>query len=232
MERAGGSTPFDEAVIPQVNTPDDTAATAPDCKLDGRVLRGQRNRDALLRAYTALLADGIWQPRAQDIAERAGVSVRSLFQHFPDLRALRDVVVLDRFEQAKVFVDDLEDELRHLCTMSERIEATVRMRGRLWESCAPLRPVVLVPNSDGSNHHLTELVCIIRSRLREQLRRTFAQEIAADDDSFTKLAAVQAALSFEMWEHLRFSQRLDNETALTVMHHMVMGALISASASR
>jgi AcrR family transcriptional regulator len=232
VERAGGSTPFDEAVVPQVNTPEKTAADATGDRPDGRVLRGQRNRDALLRAYTELLADGVWQPRAQDIAERAGVSVRSLFQHFPDLRALRYVVVVDRFETAKVFVDDLEDELRHLCTMSERVEATVRMRGHLWESCSPLRPVLLVPNSDGSNHDLTELVCIIRSRLREQLRRTFAQEIAADDDSFTKLAAVQAALGFEMWEHLRFSQRLDNETTLTVMRHMVLGALISTSASR
>ncbi len=216
-----------------MNTPDDTAATAPDGKPDGRVLRGQRNKDALLRAYTELLADGDWQPRAQDVAERAGVSVRSLFQHFPDLRTMRDIVVIDRCQLALASIDRLEVEVRDLCTMSERVEATVAMRAELWERCSPVRTVLLVPNADGTNQHLADKVCAIRAQLREQLRRTFAHELAAaDGDSATMLSAVQASLGFEMWEHLRFAQRLDRDTTITVMRHLAFGALTSTSASR
>lgn len=211
---------------------DETAKEAADCKLDGRVLRGQRNRDSLLRAYTELLAEGVWQPRAQDVAERAGLSVRSLFQHFPDLRALRDIVVLDRYEQALGFIDRLEHELRGLNTTCERVDATVRMRGRLWETCSPVRTVLLLPNADGTNQHLTDKVCVIRARLREQLRRTFAHEIAAvDEDTNVVLSAVQASLGFEMWEHLRFAQCLDREMTIAVMRHLVFAALTPNSPS-
>lgn len=216
-----------------MNTPDNTATTVPDGKPDGRVLRGQRNKDALLRAYTELLAEGDWQPRAQDVARRAGVSVRSLFQHFPDLRTLRDIVVVDRYEMALAAIDRLEVEVRNLCSMSERVEATVAMRAELWESCSPVRTILLVPTADGTNQHLADKVCTVRARLREQLRRTFAHELAAaDGDSATVLAAVQASLGFEMWEHLRFAQRLDRETTITVMRHLAFGALTSTSASR
>jgi AcrR family transcriptional regulator len=203
------------------------------CKPDGRVLRGQRNRDALLRAYTELLAEGVWQPRAQDVAERAGLSVRSLFQHFPDLRALRDIVVLDRYEQALGFIDRLEHELRGLSTTCERVEATVRMRGRLWETCSPVRTVLLLPNADGTNQHLTDKVCDVRTRLREQLRRTFAHEIAAvEEDANLVLSAVQASLGFEMWEHLRFAQRLDHAMTTAVMQRLAFAALAPNSPSR
>jgi AcrR family transcriptional regulator len=216
-----------------VKTPDKPAASVSGCKPDGRVLRGQRNKEALLCAYTELLAEGDWQPRAQDVAQRAGVSVRSLFQHFPDLRALRDIVVVDRFELVLASIEHLEVELRTLCSMSERVEATVAMRAELWEKCSPVRTILLVPNADGTNRHLADKVCTVRAQLREQLRRTFAHELAAaDGDSSIVLSAVQASLGFEMWEHLRFAQRLDRETTMAVMRRMAFGALTPTSASR
>lgn len=215
------------------DTEKDTENDTTCCKPDGRVLRGQRNRDALLRAYTELLSEGFWQPRAQDVAERAGLSVRSLFQHFPDLRALRDIIVLDRYERALGFIDRLEHDLRCLSSLPERLEATVQMRGHLWETCSPVRTVLLLPNADGTNLHVAERAQAVRRQLREQLRRTFAHEIAAaDQDTRVVLSAVQASLSFEMWEHLRFAQRLDRETTIAVMRHMAAAALDPRPPSR
>jgi AcrR family transcriptional regulator len=215
------------------DTEKDTENVTPGCKPDGRVLRGQRNREALLRAYTGLLAEGVWQPRAQDVAERAGLSVRSLFQHFPDLRALRDIIVLDRYERALGFIDRLEHDLRGLSSLAERLEATVQMRGLLWETCSPVRTVLLLPNADGTNRHLADKAQAVRRQLREQLRRTFAHEIAAvDRDSRVVLSAVQASLSFEMWEHLRFAQRLDSDATIAVMRHLATAALDPRAPSR
>ena len=55
---------------------------------DGRVLRGERNRSAIVEALLALLEEGGAKPSAKEIAERAGVSLRSVFQHFDDMEAL------------------------------------------------------------------------------------------------------------------------------------------------
>ncbi len=56
--------------------------------VDGRTARAVRTRRAIVDACIALLADGDLRPSAPRIAERASVSVRSVFQHFDDLETL------------------------------------------------------------------------------------------------------------------------------------------------
>ena len=55
---------------------------------DGRTVRAERTRQALVDALLSLLDEGQLQPTAERIAVRAGVSERSVFQHFPDREAL------------------------------------------------------------------------------------------------------------------------------------------------
>ena len=40
---------------------------------DGRVLRGERNRQAIVDALLALYEEGVLRPSANEVAERAGV---------------------------------------------------------------------------------------------------------------------------------------------------------------
>src|SRR5215204_7151666 len=61
--------------------------TAPSA-VDGRNLRAERTRTALATAYLDLLTEGDLRPTAERIAERANVSPRSVFKHFPDREAL------------------------------------------------------------------------------------------------------------------------------------------------
>ena len=56
--------------------------------IDGRVLRGERNRDAIVDALLELLAEGETSPSSREIAQRAGVSLRTVFQHFDDIDTL------------------------------------------------------------------------------------------------------------------------------------------------
>jgi len=53
--------------------------------LDGRRLRSERTRQYIIEASLALLSESPRVPTAMQIAERAGYSVRSLFERFPDL---------------------------------------------------------------------------------------------------------------------------------------------------
>ena len=56
--------------------------------VDGRTARALRTREAIVDACISLVDEGVLKPTAPRIAERAGVSVRSVFQHFDDLESL------------------------------------------------------------------------------------------------------------------------------------------------
>ena len=58
-------------------------------KVDGRRLRSERTRQAIIEAYLELLRRDPRMPTAAQLAERAGCSVRSIFGRFSDLNALR-----------------------------------------------------------------------------------------------------------------------------------------------
>ena len=54
-------------------------ATGPDT-VDGRRVRRDRNRDAVVDALLTLYGEGNLEPGSAEIAERAGLSPRSLFR--------------------------------------------------------------------------------------------------------------------------------------------------------
>src|SRR3989337_396996 len=66
---------------------------------DGRTVRAERTRQALVDALLALLYEGQLQPTAERISARAGVSERSLFQHFADREALYQAVAVQQYER-------------------------------------------------------------------------------------------------------------------------------------
>ena len=55
---------------------------------DGRVARRLQNRDRILDALFELLRSGRVHPTLREVAERAGVTPRTLFNHFSDVGAL------------------------------------------------------------------------------------------------------------------------------------------------
>ena len=58
-------------------------------RVDGRRLRSERTKQLIVEAYMSLVRENSQMPTAIQIAERAGYSVRSVFERFPDLVALR-----------------------------------------------------------------------------------------------------------------------------------------------
>ena len=75
--------------------------TAGEEVVDGRRMRSERSRKAIIDASLSLLEDGILVPTAQQVAERAGVGIRSFFRHFEDMESLFraiDEQVRDQYE--------------------------------------------------------------------------------------------------------------------------------------
>jgi hypothetical protein len=67
---------------------------------DGRIQRGERTRQALIKAYLDLLREKQKPPAAPVIARRAGCSIRSVFHNFSDLLTLSLAAADYAFAQA------------------------------------------------------------------------------------------------------------------------------------
>src|SRR5437763_14877348 len=95
-------------------------------RVDGRRLRSERTRRLIVEAYMALVRESSQMPTAVQIAERAGYSVRSIFERFPDLTALRVAVTDYAIPEPRATA-----ALRHLdADRQTRIRSQVDQRGQ------------------------------------------------------------------------------------------------------
>ena len=97
---------------------------------DGRRLRSERSRQAILDASMTLLDEGILVPTAQQVSERAGVGIRSFFRHFPDMASL--FATID--EQSRGSVEALFIGGDRDGTLQERILHAVERRAEGYEN--------------------------------------------------------------------------------------------------
>ena len=104
-------------------------------KVDGRTLRSERTHKRIIDAVIQLVEEGNPHLRTAEIAERAEVSVRSIFQHFPDLEALY-LSVADA--QLRGILADLQP-VRTDGDLEERVAALVSERAKLSERTLPMR---------------------------------------------------------------------------------------------
>jgi TetR/AcrR family transcriptional regulator, regulator of autoinduction and epiphytic fitness len=167
--------------------------------IDGRAARAARTRDAIVEATVALVEEGDLRPTAPRIAERAGVSVRSVFQHFDDLPALHTAVVQRVVERLAGLVNPVDPAL----PLRQRIDAFARNRAALLEAVAPFRRAGAVhgPFAPELRQAMTEGSAF----LRQEVERAFAPELAAAPDGERRelLDALAVATSWGAWDVLR-----------------------------
>ena len=78
-------------------------------RLDGRRVRREQNVDAVVDAMLDLLGEGHLSPGAAAVAERSGVSLRSVFRYFDDMDSLTDRAIARQMERAAPLFDLLDD---------------------------------------------------------------------------------------------------------------------------
>jgi AcrR family transcriptional regulator len=197
-----------------------------DVALDGRVRRGERNRIAILDALLSLLEDGDPQPAAKDIATRAGVSVRSVFQHFADLETLYAAVVERQTERLQEFAIDVDAG----APFGERLDAFVAQRARLYERVTPVRRAGLVAAETSPT--LQQALADIAAQHAREVAQVFAPELASSPVRADARAAVTLATSWEAWDRLRRTQRLSAAAARRAVATLVEGVLAPRRRSR
>ncbi|MCI3949073.1 MAG: putative TetR family transcriptional regulator, partial [Acidimicrobiales bacterium] len=101
---------------------------------DGRRARREQNRGAVLDALAELYREGVYEPSAAQIAERAGLSSRSLFRYFDDVDDLNRATIDQQLARARplLAVDARPDD-----PAARKVERLVDARLRLHEAIAP-----------------------------------------------------------------------------------------------
>ncbi|HEV7751964.1 MAG TPA: TetR/AcrR family transcriptional regulator [Baekduia sp.] len=196
--------------------------------LDGRAARSHRTRAAIVDALVALLEAGQVQPTIEEIAVRASVAPRTVFQHFADREALFAAVS----EQRAAQLDELMGSIDTGGTLEQRVADVVAQRARVFEWIAPVRRAALLmePFSDSARQALEGF----RSAKRGELARIFAAEIAAcpERERATLVAALSAAGSWSCWAALREQQGLDVEQASAALHRTLLALLTAGPPAR
>ena len=177
----------------------------PEPVVDGRRLRSERSRQAIIDAMLSLVEEGILVPTAQQVSERAGVGIRSVFRHFSDMESLfatADTKIREQYQGLFAGGDregSLEDRLLH----------AVEQRALAYDAIG--------------NHLLTTKAQLWRYPvLREQYARAQRQLRKDLDDWLPELKTldaeerelVDAVTSFEHWNRLRDHQGLNRKTSI------------------
>lgn len=172
---------------------------------DGRRARRDRNRLAVVDAMLSLYTAGNLDPSSDEIAERAGLSPRSLFRYFDDLDDLVRVAISRQHERVQPLTG--LDVSSH-GALPERVQRLVAQRIRLFERIgsvgivsrvrAPFQPLIA-----------SELA-ITRSCLRRQLEQLFARELEGRGvaGSVAAIASIDVLTSFEALQLMRDDQQL------------------------
>lgn len=157
-----------------------------------------------MHALLELVGSGVLQPTAQQVAEAAGVGIRSVFRHFADMDSL--FAEMDARLQAEALpilrADPIEGRTE------QRARALVERRSEFFERIAPYKRSGTVQRWRSTflqRRHAT----LVRA-LRADLLRWLPELRRAPADL---VDALDLLLSFEAWDRLRTDQRLGRERA-------------------
>jgi AcrR family transcriptional regulator len=178
-----------------------SAADVP--SVDGRRARRDRNRETVVDALLELYREGEMAPSVARVAERSGVSHRSVFRYFDDLDELMQVAVERQSEAIAPLVDIPELGIGPL---DERIDRFVDARMALYEAAAPVARVARMRAPQ--QRILAENLHRSRRLMREQLRSHFERELDGRPDGDATFAAAAALCSIEGIELLRHDHEL------------------------
>lgn len=193
-----------------------TAAAA--AGADGRRLRRAHNREAVLDALVEMFGEGVYQPSSNEIAERAGLSPRSLFRYFDDVDDLSRAAIERQLSAARPLLDvGVEPDAPILTRIERFVEARVRLfetiapAARAARVCAPRHPVI------------AEQLRQARSFYRHQVARLFRPEL--DRDAMALLPALDALCSFDSYDLLRRDQALSQPKTVAALVSALMALL-------
>ncbi len=191
---------------------------------DGRRARRERNRLAVVDAMLTLYASGNLDPSSDQIAERAGLSPRSLFRYFDDIDDLVRVAVARHHDRVAPLAAldtttaaPLDERVQRLVEQRLRLFGAIASVGTVARVRAPFQPLIAAE------------LATARGFWREQLRQLFAPELRALGKATAAhvVASIDVLTSYESVQLLRDDQHLTSAQVAAALVHSVT-ALVTA----
>ena len=181
-------------------------------RIDGRRLRSARTKQLIIEAYLTLLRESPQIPTAATIAERAGYSVRSVFERFPDLHALRVAATDYAFTQgtAQAVARDFSGD------RETRLKSHVETRSWICEQWLPLWRALNA--NQGDSDELKSRVRLARELILRRLELMYQPELSTLAEPMRRytLIALEALTDFESWGRMRETYGLTVDEARVV----------------
>jgi AcrR family transcriptional regulator len=175
-------------------------STQPQVQHAGRGDRVARTREAIVSSTLTLAMEGEVAPIVRDIAKLAGVSARTVFQHFADTAELY-VAVLGRVLTG--VRGEAQPSGPSATALDERISAAIGQRAGRYEKLLPMW--TFVETLQRRSSEAGEQVSKLYASNREQLAECFGEELTTlpGEKRERTLNALAMALTPESWIVLR-----------------------------
>ena len=176
---------------------------------DGRRLRSERSRQAMINAALILIEEGNFAPTAKQISARAGVGIRSFFRQFEDMDqffAAVDEHTVGSFWESFLHEGDREGAL------TERLDSIVATYAKAFEEH---RSLLLATKSLRWSSRVLKENYERYQQISRANKERWLPEISQLPSDERELA--DAYLSFEMWHRLRDIQGLSCSAAQAVI---------------
>lgn len=195
-----------------------------DGRVDGRAERSRRTRAAIVAAHMELLGTGLMAPTAERIAESAGISVRSLWLHFPDKEALFEATAQRVYAELGPHLLQVEPTM----DVRQRIDLFVRDRVAYLEALEPFARAS--EPREATSPALRRYHGLHVRRGADAIEAVFAAELAPlqPDVRSDLVAALTTVTTWQSWITLRDrlglgGRRAQEVLALTVAALLAVG---------
>lgn len=195
-------------------------------RVDGRTARAERTRRAIVEAHLALIAEGDMRPTGERIAERAGISLRTLWINFKDMETLFQASGTTVLEQQDAAYRPVPTDM----PLRQRVDAYCRQRAELMQMFAPIFRAAAIREPTSPQLHRNRVKHI--NRVRMEVEELFAPELEAAGPGAGELVdALVAASMWPAWSMFRDGLGLDDEGARRAMTRTVSALLATTIAA-
>ena len=190
--------------------------TSENAHADGRRVRSERSREAIKKAMIDLMADGIREPTAQLVSERAGVGIRTVFRQFDDMGSLIHSIHQDIIERNSPILQTTLTE----GTKEERLDSAIEARHKLYTINREtfLSTYGLMWKYDSLKQNYADLNHRLKKRMFLSLHEL--KTASETDKNFAEMM-----LSFETWNRLIRHQGLSPDDAKAIIRNQVLPLL-------
>lgn len=166
---------------------------------DGRTARSHRTRGAIVDAMRALHAEGDLRPTAPRIAERAGVSLRTVWQQFADMETL----LMEAIRRDNEILWSLLERIDPDQPLPARVASFVGQRSRVLEQMTPTWRAARLhePFSEALRRNKTRTLVVAKAELATVFALELSQLASAKRQQL--LEGLHSITVWSYWEALR-----------------------------